>query len=340
MPPADLPAVRVHPTNPDIVWVAAQGNRWTGTAERGIYPVNGRRQDVALVLKGATVQSAPAASRSIPSNSRILYAAFWDHQRTPWKVRSGGPGSGIWKSTDAGDTWVRLTEGLPKLMGKIDVPVSPANSDRVFAIVEAEDGGLYRSDDAGKSWRRFSDDRLIRARAWYYTNIVADPQNADVVWVINAPLTRSIDGGKTFAVVNATHGDNHGLWINPRDPKILANANDGGASISMNGARSWSTQDNQPTAQFYRVNVDDLEPYNVYGGQQDNSSVRTQSRSDGFGITVREWTAVAGCGAPTLAFNRARPRHVYGGCYQDHQRVRRRVGLRTQRDGLAGARTW
>lgn len=309
-------AVRVHPTNPDVVWVAAQGNRWTGTPERGIYRSMDGGKTWSPVLKGENGTSGASGLSLDASNPRILYAAFWDHQRTPWKVRSGGPGSGIWKSTDAGDTWVRLAEGLPKLMGKVDVAVSPANPDRVFAIVEAEDGGLYRSDDAGRSWRRFSDDRLIRARAWYYTNIVADPQNADVVWVINAPLTRSIDGGKTFAVVNATHGDNHGLWINPRDPKILANANDGGASISMNGGKSWSTQDNQPTAQFYRVNVDDLEPYNVYGGQQDNSSVRTQSRSDGFGITVREWTAVAGCESAYLAFNRARPRHVYGGCYQ------------------------
>lgn len=309
-------AVRVHPTNPDVVWVAAQGNRWTGTHERGIYRSMDGGKTWSPVLKGENGTSGASGLSLDASNPRILYAAFWDHQRTPWKVRSGGPGSGIWKSTDAGDTWVRLAEGLPKLMGKVDVAVSPANPDRVFAIVEAEDGGLYRSDDAGRSWRRFSDDRLIRARAWYYTNIVADPQNADVVWVINAPLTRSIDGGKTFAVVNATHGDNHGLWINPRDPKILANANDGGASISMNGGKSWSTQDNQPTAQFYRVNVDDLEPYNVYGGQQDNSSVRTQSRSDGFGITVREWTAVAGCESAYLAFNRARPRHVYGGCYQ------------------------
>ncbi len=311
-----ISAVRVHPTNPDIVWVAAQGNRWTGTTERGVYRSIDGGKTWTQLLKGENGTSGASGLSLDPSNPRILYAAFWDHQRTPWKVRSGGAGSGIWKSTDAGDSWTRLTEGLPKLIGKIDVAVSPANPDRVFAIVEADEGGLYRSDDAGKTWRRFSDDRLIRARAWYYTNIVADPQNADVVWVINAPLTRSIDGGKTFAVVNATHGDNHGLWINPRDPKILANANDGGASVSMNGGKSWSTQDNQPTAQFYRVNVDDAEPYSVYGGQQDNSSVRTQSRSDGFGITVREWDSASGCESAYLAFNRASPRYVYGGCYQ------------------------
>lgn len=311
-----ISAVCVHPTNPDIVWVAAQGNRWTGSPDRGIYRSMDGGKTWTLQLKGENGTSGASGLSVDPTNPRILYAAFWDHQRTPWKVRSGGAGSGLWKSTDAGDSWTRLTTGLPKLIGKIDVAVSPANPDRLYAIVEADEGGLYRSDDAGKKWSRLSEDRLIRARAWYYTNITADPQNPDVVWVINAPLTRSIDGGKTFAVVEATHGDNHQLWINPRDPKILANANDGGASVSLNGGKTWSTQDNQPTAQFYRVNVDDAEPYSVYGGQQDNSSVRTQSRSDDAGITVREWNAVAGCESAYLAFNRAAPRYVYGGCYQ------------------------
>lgn len=311
-----ISAVRVHPANPDIVWVAAQGNRWTGTQERGIYRSMDGGKTWMQVLKGENATSGASGLSVDPANPRILYAAFWDHQRTPWKVRSGGAGSGLWKSTDAGDTWTRLSEGLPKLIGKIDVAVSPANPERVFAIVEADDGGLYRSEDAGKTWSRQSEDRLIRARAWYYTNVTADPQNADVVWVINAPLARSIDGGKTFAVVNATHGDNHQLWINPHDPRILANANDGGASISLNGGKTWSSQDNQPTAQFYRVNVDDAEPYSVYGGQQDNSSVRTQSRSDGPGITTREWDSVSGCESAYLAFDRANPRYVYGGCYQ------------------------
>lgn len=311
-----ISAVRVHPANPDIVWVAAQGNRWTGTAERGIYRSLDGGKTWTQVLRGENATSGASGLSVDLANPRILYAAFWDHQRTPWKVRSGGPGSGLWKSTDAGDTWTRLTEGLPKLIGKIDVAVSPANPERVFAMVEADEGGLYRSDDAGKTWVRQSDDRLIRTRAWYYTNVTADPQNADVVWVINAPLTRSIDGGKTFAVVNATHGDNHQLWISPRDPKVLANANDGGVSISLNGGKSWSSQDNQPTAQFYRVNVDDAEPYSVYAGQQDNSSVRTQSRSNGPGITMREWDSVSGCESAYLAFDRANPRYVYGGCYQ------------------------
>jgi hypothetical protein len=193
-----------------------------------------------LVLKGVNAMSGASDLSMDPSNPRILYAAFWDHQRTPWFVRSGGEGSGIWKSTDAGSTWTRLSTGLPARMGKIGVAVSPANPDRVFAIVEAEpNGGLYRSDDAGKNWRKLSGDRLIQTRSWYYMKVTADPKNADVVWVTNAPLLRSIDGGATFATVRATHGDNHQLWIDPTDPARMINANDGaGARRRINRRRS------------------------------------------------------------------------------------------------------
>ncbi|MFN7457097.1 MAG: WD40/YVTN/BNR-like repeat-containing protein, partial [Gemmatimonas sp.] len=266
-----ISAVRVHPGNPDVVYVAAQGDRWQGSAERGIYRSTDGGRTWTQVLKGTNATSGASDLSMDATNPRILYAAFWDHQRTPWMVRSGGAGSGLWKSTDGGDTWTRLSDGLPKLMGKIGVSVSPANPDRVYAIVEAENGGLYRSDDAGKSWRLVNGDRLIQTRSWYYMHITADPQNADAVWVSNAPLLRSTDGGRTFAVVPATHGDNHGIWVNPRDARYVINANDGGASISLNGGKSWSTQDNQPTAQFYHVAVDDGFPYKLYGGQQDNS---------------------------------------------------------------------
>ncbi|MHB8839151.1 MAG: WD40/YVTN/BNR-like repeat-containing protein [Gemmatimonadaceae bacterium] len=220
--------IRVHPRNADLVYVAAQGDRWTGTPDRGIYRSTDGGRNWTLVLKGENATSGASALSMDPTNPRVLYAAFWDHQRQPWMVRSGGPGSGIWKSTDGGDSWTRLTQGLPKLMGKIGVDVSPANPDRVFAIVEAEKGGLYRSDDAGKTWRLMSEDRLIQTRSWYYMNITADPKNADVVWVMNAPIMRSIDGGATFATVPARHGDNHQLWINPSDAHYVANANDGG----------------------------------------------------------------------------------------------------------------
>jgi photosystem II stability/assembly factor-like uncharacterized protein len=308
--------VRVHPANPEIVYVAAQGDRWKGTPDRGIYRSLDGGRTWALVLKGENATSGASDLSMDPTNPRILYAAFWDHQRLPWQVRSGGPGSGIWKSADGGDSWTRLGEGLPKVMGKIGVAVSPANPERVFAIVEAGKGGLFRSDDAGKSWRLFSEDRLIQTRSWYYMNITADPLNPDVVWVINAPLTKSIDGGRTFATQPALHGDNHQLWINPKDPRYLANANDGGASISLDGGKSWSTQDNQPTAQFYHVIVDDAYPYRLYSGQQDNSSVVIKSRSDGFAITAADWFDGPGCESANIGVDRKNPRFVYGGCYQ------------------------
>lgn len=308
--------VAVHPNNPDVVYVAAQGDRWKGTPDRGVYRSTDGGKTWALVLKGENATSGAAGMSMDPTNPRIIYVAMWDHQRTPWFVRSGGPGSGIWKTTDGGDTWTRLTTGLPALMGNLDVAVSPANPDRLYAIVEAEKGGLYRSDDAGKSWRLLSEDRLIQTRSWYYMDIIADPKNADVVWVMNAPVLKSIDGGKTFQVVNATHGDNHGLWINPQNPDYLINANDGGASVSLDGGKSWSTQDNQPTAQFYHVTVDDDFPYKLYSGQQDNSSVIIQSRSDGFMITEREWKDGPGCESANVGVSGKNHRYVYGGCYQ------------------------
>ncbi|MDQ6829978.1 MAG: glycosyl hydrolase [Gemmatimonadota bacterium] len=308
--------VAVHPSNPDVVYVAAQGDRWKATAERGIYRSIDGGKTWTLVLKGANGTSGASELAMDPSNPRILFAAFWDHQRLPWQVRSGGPGSGIWKSTDGGDSWNRLGEGLPKVMGKIGVAVSPANPDRIYAIIEADKSGLYRSDDAGKSWRLLSEDRLAVTRSWYYMNVTADPQNADVVYVMNAPITKSIDGGRTFAVFPALHGDNHQLWINPKDARYLANANDGGVSVSLNGGKSWSTQDNQPTAQFYHVIVDDVYPYRLYSGQQDNSSVIIKSRSDGPSIGARDWQNGPGCESANIGVDRKNPRYVYGGCYQ------------------------
>ena len=322
-----ISAVRVHPNNPDVVYVAVQGDRWKGTTDRGIYRTTDGGKTWTQLLKGENAFSGASDLSMDATNPRILYAAMWDHQRTPWMVRSGGPGSGLWKSVDGGDTWKRAQEGLPKLVGKIGVSVSPANPDRVYAIVEAENGGLFRSDDAGKTWRQMSGDRLIQTRSWYYMNVTADPKNADVVWVMNAPVLKSIDGGRTFASVSATHGDNHQLWINPTNPNYLINANDGGASISLDGGKSWSTQDNQPTSQFYHVAVDDGFPYKLYGGQQDNSSVIIQSRGDGGSIGMREWTEGPGCESANMGVSAKNPRYVYGGCYQ---------GLIDERDATNG----
>ena len=311
-----ISAVRVHPTNPDYAYVAVLGDRWKGTPDRGIYRTMDGGKTWTQLLKGENATSGAVDLSMDPTNPRILYAAMWDFERKPWFVRSGGAGCGIWKSLDGGETWNRLSEGLPKLMGKIGVTVSPANPDRLYAIVEAENGGLYRSDDAGKNWRMMTGDRLIQTRSWYYMNVTADPKNADVVWVMNAPVMRSIDGGRTFQTVQAQHGDNHQLWINPTDPRYLINANDGGASISQDGGKSWSTQDNQPTAQFYHVAVDDGFPYKLYGGQQDNSSVIIKSRTDGFSIDVRDWDSGPGCESANMGVSAKNPRYVYGGCYQ------------------------
>jgi photosystem II stability/assembly factor-like uncharacterized protein len=307
--------VIVHPKNDSLVWVAAQGTRWGPSDDRGIY----RSSDAGKSWKKIHFvdrTSGPSELSIDATNPRILYAAYWDQQRTPWFVRSGGPGSGIWKSTDGGDTWAKLTNGLPPVMGKTSVAVSPANADRVWALVEADSGGLYRSDDAGKTFRRVNDERVLRARAWYYIHLVADPQNADVVYVLNAPFLKSVDGGRTFATVPTPHGDNHALWVNPTDARIMINGNDGGANVSLNGGRTWSTQGNQPTAQFYRVATDERFPYRLYAGQQDNTSVAIASRTNGPGITETDWHPVGGCESAVPAFDPKDPKVVYAGCYQ------------------------
>jgi photosystem II stability/assembly factor-like uncharacterized protein len=306
--------IRVHPKNPDLVYVAAQGAPFGATKDRGIY----RSKDGGKTWEQVLYVSETAGAGDLamdPTNPRVLYAAFWDMLRRPWEVRSGGPGSGIWKSTDGGDTWKKITDGMPALMGKIGVDVSAADPERVYAIVEADPGGgLFRSDDGGQHWRLTSSNWTIRARAWYYMKVFADPQNADVVYVLDAPAMRSIDGGHTFTNIHAPHGDNHDLWINPDDNQNLANANDGGADISFNGGKTWSTQENQPTAQFYRVNTDNRFPYWVYGGQQDNTTVAIASSAPG-GVSWKDWHEVGGCESAFVGFNPDDPRYVYAGCF-------------------------
>ena len=306
--------VIIHPDNPDLVYVAAQGTPWKGSKERGIYRSKDGGKTWDQVLFVDELASASDLSMDM-TNPKVLYAAFWHHQRLPWQVRSGGPNSGIYKSTDGGDTWDKLEKGLPKEMGKTSVAVSPANPKRVWVLAESNKWGLYRSDDGGKSFSRLNKDRVLIARAWYYIHLFADPQDENTVYVLNAPVMKSIDGGKTFQNVRTPHGDNHDLWINPHDNQIMINANDGGANVSFNGGRTWSTQQNQPTAQFYRVITDNRFPYWVYGGQQDNSSVAIASRSRG-GIDWKDWYSVAGCESAYLAFDPDNPVLVYGGCYQ------------------------
>ena len=308
--------IRVHPKDPDLVYAAVQGAPYGESEERGIY----RSKDGGDNWERIHFVSSRAGASDLAmdmTNPRILYAAFWDHLRRPWVVESGGDGSGIWKSTDGGDTWVELEQGLPDLMGKIGIDVSRANPERVFANVEADDdkGGLYRSDDAGETWTHVNAERIIQARSWYYMEVYADPQDEETVYVLNAPMMRSIDGGRTFTNVQVPHGDNHDMWINPTNNKNIINANDGGANVSFNAGRSWSTQRNQPTVQFYRVNADNQFPYHLYGGQQDNSSVGIASAALG-GVTWKDWYASAGCESAYLAFDPDRPQRVLGTCIQ------------------------
>lgn len=317
--------VIVHPTNPNIVFVSAQGGAHGPNEERGIYRTidGGVNWEKVLYIDENTGASGLSMDMT---NPRILYAAMWEHTRYPWKVLSGGEGSGLYKSTDGGTNWVKLKKGLPATMGKAGISVLRANPNRVFAIIEADESGLYRSDNGGMSWQRVNKDRIAVTRSWYYMEVFADPQNEDVVYVINAPMLKSIDGGKTLSNVPVPHGDNHDLWIHPDDNQTMINANDGGSNISFNGGKSWSTQQNQPTVQFYRVITDNRFPYYVYGGQQDNSTVAIASRTNGRGIGWKGWYAVSGGESAFIDFDDPdNPRYVYGGSYQgnisvlDHQ---------------------
>ncbi|MGI8478023.1 MAG: WD40/YVTN/BNR-like repeat-containing protein, partial [Thermomicrobiales bacterium] len=316
----NIAKVRVHPTNPDLVYVAAFGHAHGPNPERGIYRSQdgGARWD--LVLKRN--EDAGAIDLSIDArNPRLLYAALWEARRGPHYLSSGGPGSGLFKSTDGGDTWTELSDkpGMPKgLKGKIGVVASPAQSGRVWAIVENEDGGVFRSDNGGDSWERASDDRRLRQRAWYYSHIYADPQDANTVWVLNVETFRSVDAGKTFEVVPAPHGDNHDLWIDPANPLRMILGNDGGGTVSYNCGRSWTSQYTQPTAEFYHVTTDGRRPYRVYGSQQDNTSISAPSRSNHGLITRTQWHDIGGGEAGYIQVRPDNSDIVYAGEYQGY----------------------
>jgi photosystem II stability/assembly factor-like uncharacterized protein len=310
-------AVRVHPQDPDLVYVAALGHTFGANPERGVFRSKdgGKTWEKVLFVDDKTGAVDLAMD---PGNPRVLFAAFWQAQRTPWSLESGGPGSSLWKSTDGGDHWTKLAaEGLPKkgVWGRIGVTVSPADSSRVYAIIEAEDGGVFRSDDGGKAWRRTNDERRLRQRAWYYTHIFADPKNADALYVLNTGFYRSQDGGKSFNPIRVPHGDNHDLWVAPDDPLRMIESNDGGANVSFDGGKSWSSEDNQPTAELYHVVADHQFPYMVYGAQQDNSTVGIASRTDGFGIAGSDWYPVGGCESGYVAVDPRDRNIVYAGCY-------------------------
>ena len=307
--------IAVHPTDADIAYVAVLGHVFGPNPERGVYRTTDGGISWQKVLFVADTAGAVDLAMD-PTNPRVLYAATWEVQRSPWDMVSGGEHSGLYKSVDGGNTWLQLTEGLPEgTTGKIGVAVSPASPNRVWALVEHEDGGLFRSDNGGSSFRKINSNRELIQRAWYYTHITADPTDANTVYVLNVAFWRSVDGGTSFRPIRTPHGDNHALWINPHHPEIMIEGNDGGANVSMNGGRSWSTQSNQPTAEMYRVTVDNQYPYWLYGGQQDNSAVAIPSRTADGRIERHHWYAPAGCESATVAVDPRNPEVTYGGCY-------------------------
>ncbi len=293
-------ALIVDPKNPDIVLVAAIGHAFGPNAERGVF----RTTDGGKTWNKVLYKDADTGAIDVtfdPHDPKIVYAAMWQVRRQPWNFSSGGPGSGLYRSTDEGATWTQVKgNGLPEgILGRIDVSVSGADSKRVYAMVEAKEGGLYRSDDAGQHWSLITQDGRVRQRAWYFSKIYADPKAVDTVYALNTGMLKSTDGGKNWTLVAATHGDHHGLWIDPADPSRLINANDGGASVSLDTGKTWSTQANQPTAQFYHVAVDPKRfPYWVYGAQQDNSNLTTASFDDEGVIGPGAWFPAGGgeCG--------------------------------------------
>ncbi len=306
--------IQIHPENPDLVFVAVQGALYGPTTERGIFKSEdgGSTWRKVLFVNETTGACDLSMDQSDPD---VLYAGMWDHQRFPWKIRSGGKGSGLYKSADGGESWHRLYNGLPKIMGKVAIAVSPADPNVVYANIEAEKGGVYRSDDGGEVWQQVNDERVTYARSWYYMEIFPDPKDKETVYVLNAPMLKSTDGGQTFERIPNPHSDQHDLWLNPDNPSNMILGNDGGACITFNGGESWSPQSNQPTGQFYRVIADNRIPYYIYGGQQDNSAIAIVSRPGADNSPIRYYS-VAGGESAFLAFDPENPQLIYGGSYQ------------------------
>lgn len=307
----------VHPKNPNLVYVAALGHVYGSNKQRGVFRSNDGGETWKNILY--VNDETGAVDLAIdPANSRVLYAGFWQVKRSPWNMDSGGPGSGLHKSIDGGDTWTQLTEGLPEgVQGKIGVTVSPVDSNRVWAIIEAEDGGVFRSDNAGKSWKLINSNRSLRQRAWYYTHIYADSKSADTVFVLNVSFHKSTDGGKTFGTtIRVPHGDNHDLWINPDNALNMVEANDGGANVTFDGGKSWTRQDTLPTAQFYHVTTDNQFPYRVYGAQQDNSTISVSSQASP--TRIGDAYSVGGGESGYIAIHPDDLNIIYAGSYDGH----------------------
>ena len=319
----------IHPGNPDIVWVAVMGHLFGPNTERGVYKTTdgGKTWRRTLFVNDQTACSDMVME---PGNPSVLYAGMWRVKRTPYSMESGGDGSGLYKSTDGGETWTNLStrKGLPKgTWGVVNVAVPASNPDKVYAMVENADGGLFLSTDRGDTWTKINSTNDIRQRAWYYNRVYADPKNENIVYVLNVQFQRSLDGGKTFTTLASPHSDHHDLWIDPEDNHRLILADDGGAQVSFNAGEDWSSVDNQPTAQIYRVSTDNAFPYHILGAQQDNSSVRIKSRSAGPAITGKDWEPTAGFESGYIVADPLNPDIVYGGNYDGYLgRLNHRTG--------------
>ena len=306
----------MHPKNPDLVYVAALGHIFGPNDQRGVF----RSKDGGKTWEKVLYRGNKAGAIDLildPTNPNILYAGFWEVYRKPWTLESGGPGSGIFKSTDGGDTWTEITRnpGLPRgMVGKVGITVSPANPERVWAIVEAEDGGVFRSDNGGRTWTKVNEERNLRQRAWYYTRIYADPKNADTFTFSTYRFYKSNDGGRTYTTIGVPHGDNHDLWIAPDDPNRMIKATTA-ARTSLSTAAEAGPNRIKPTAQFYRVAIDNDFPYNIYGAQQDNSTVRIASRTTEGGIANSDWYDVGGGESGWIAPSPKDSNIVFAGSY-------------------------
>ena len=316
--------IRIHPKNPDIVYVGVIGNLWKQNNERGLY----KSTDGGINWEKILYVSDKAGIGDItldPNNSRIIYATTWQMKRNGYRMDSGGPDSKIFRSYDSGKTWEDISNfnGLPSFpWGIVGVTISPVNSKRIWVMIEADDGGLFRSDDGGNNWQKINSNRALRQRAWYYTRIYADTQNEDKIYVLNVSYGVSTDGGKSFTLKNAPHGDHHDLWIDPNNNMRMVIADDGGAQVSNDGGENWTTYLNQPTAQFYRVTTDNHFPYRIYGAQQDNSTIRINHRSGSSHISERDWEPSAGGESAHLAPDPLNSEIVFGGTYKGYMMMK------------------